>query len=49
MPRSIERDPIPPQAVLEPGDVVVVVGREEPAEIRVTMPVSPHPADEEET
>ena len=47
--RRIAAEPASREAVLEPGDVVVVVGREEPAEIRVTMPVSPHPADEEET
>jgi len=44
--RRIAAEPASRETVLEPGDVVVVVGREEPAEILVTMPVSPHPAEE---
>jgi len=47
--RRIAAEPASRETVLEPGDVVVIVGHEEPADIRVTMPVSPHSADEEGT
>jgi len=47
--RRIAAEPASRETVLEPGDVIVVVGHEEPAEIRVTMPVSPRPAQEGES
>lgn len=45
--RRIAAEPTSRETVLDPGDVVVIVGREEPAEIRVTMPISPRSANEE--
>ena len=38
--RRIAAEPASRETVLEPGDGVVIVGHEEPAEIRVTMPIS---------
>jgi len=47
--RRIAAEPASRETVLEPGDVIVVVGHEEPAEIRVTMPVSSRSAQEGES
>lgn len=45
--RQAAAEPVCRETVLDPGEHVIIVGREEPEEIRLSMPLSPRSAQED--